>query len=69
MTCEEIYISRIQGGIRGIRMGTKTPETAQVGKWLNKLKPLNDGMHDELFEKYQRCIKEYCKKTKKSLVD
>lgn len=64
-TCEEIYISRIQGGIRGIRMGTKTPETAEVGKWLNKLKPLNIGMYADLFEKYQRCLKEYTKKSVK----
>jgi len=49
-SCEEIYISRVESGIRSIRMGTKTPNEAQVGLWLNKLKPINDGMFFDLFE-------------------
>jgi hypothetical protein len=64
-SCEEIYISRIEAGIRSIRMGTKTPNEAQVALWLNKLKPLNDGMHDDLLEKYKRTMKEYEKKKHK----
>lgn len=64
-TCEEIYIGRVEGGIRSIRMGTKTPNEAQVGMWLNKLKPLNIGMHDDLLEKYKNIMKEYEKKKHK----
>lgn len=58
-TCEEIYISRVESGIRSIKLGTKTPNEAQVGLWLNKLKPLNDGMYDDLMDKYKRIMKEY----------
>jgi hypothetical protein len=58
-SCEEIYISRVESGIRSIKLGTKTPNEAQVGLWLNKLKPLNDGMFFDLFEKYSKQLKEY----------
>ena len=61
-TCEEIYIGRVEGGIRSIRMGTKTPNEAQVGMWLNKLKPLNIGMYLDLLKKYDNQLKEYNKK-------
>ena len=64
-TFEEIYIGRVEAGIRSIRMGTKTPNEAQVGMWLNKLKPLNIGMHDDLLEKYKNIMQEYEKKKHK----
>jgi hypothetical protein len=65
-SCEEIYVSRIEGGIRSIRMGTKTPNEAQVGLWLGKLKPLNDGLYDDFMEKYKNIMKDYEKRKKKS---
>jgi hypothetical protein len=52
-SCEELYIGKIESGIRSIRFGTKTPKEAEVGIWLNKLKPLNIGQYDELFSKYE----------------
>jgi|AntRauMFilla1563_2_1112583.scaffolds.fasta_scaffold00551_12 hypothetical protein len=54
---EKLYITRIENGLRGLRMGTKTIENCGVGKYLNKLKLLNDGMHEELLGKYKKQIK------------
>ena len=63
--CEEIYIQKVESGIRSIRMGTKTPNETQIGLWLNKLKPLNDGMYNDLLEKYKNIMKDYEKKKHK----
>jgi hypothetical protein len=64
---EELSIKKIEGGIRGIRMGTKTPETAKVGYFLNKLEPLNVGLYEDYLEKYVKVMKLYNeKKDKKS---
>ncbi len=38
----------------GIKNGTKT--ATEVGPWLNKLKPINEGMYNELFLKYQEAL-------------
>lgn len=62
VSCEELYIKHIENGIRGIRMGTKTPEDARVGVYLNKLKPLNPFMYDDLLEKYSKCLKNHKEK-------
>ncbi len=62
LTCEEIYIKKIENGIRGIKMGTKTPEEVQVGHYLAKLKPLNPMMYEDLLEKYAKVAKEKDKK-------
>lgn len=59
---EELLIKNIESGIRGIRFGTKTPQNANVGVNLNKLKALNEGMYLELMEKYKTCVAEYNKK-------
>lgn len=59
---EDICISKINGGIRGIKNGTKTPEEANVGYFLNKLQPLNEGMYQELLGKYVQAKNEYDKK-------
>lgn len=48
---EEIIIKKVRGGIMGIKNGTKQPN--EVAPWLNKLKPLNPGMYDELFNNYK----------------
>jgi len=55
---EEICIQKIESGIRGIKNGSKTPKEANCGFFLNKLKPLNEGMYDELFDKYVKLMKE-----------
>lgn len=54
-TCEEIYVRKIESGIRLIEHG-KAPKDAQVGIWLNKLKPLNQGLYDDLLGKYKEIL-------------
>ena len=56
---EDICIKKIKGGIRGIKNGTKTPQEAEVGKFLNKLKPLNEGMHEDLLSEYAQVYKDW----------
>jgi hypothetical protein len=53
---EEILIKKIESGIRSIKFGTQTPETASVGVWLNKLKDINKGMYDDLLNNYKAVI-------------
>jgi hypothetical protein len=61
-SCEEIYVAKVEAGIRSIRMGSKNPNEAQVGLWLNKLKTVNDGLYDDLFQKYKNVLKDYEKR-------
>lgn len=51
---EDKLIRQIKGGIMGIKTGTKTK--AEVGPLLNKLKPLNPGMYEELFNDYKAVV-------------
>ena len=61
MTIEETYVKHIENGIRGIKLGTKKPEDTKVGKYLTKLKPINDGLYDDLMERYSEVIRKYKK--------
>ena len=65
LTSEELYIRNAENGIRAIKMGTKTPEIAEVEKYLNYLKPVNKGMYDDLKERYERILKDYHNKKRK----
>jgi len=49
---EDLSIAKIEGGIRAIKNGSKTPKEANVNYFLDKLAPLNKEMHDELLQKY-----------------
>lgn len=51
---EETLIKRIKGGILGIKNGTKQPQ--EVGKFLNMLKSINQGMYDELLNDYKAAL-------------
>lgn len=59
MGSEDLYIKNIKNGIRGIRLGTKTPETANIGSQFTKLKPLNEGMYLELMNDYKKVVADY----------
>ncbi len=61
---EELLVSKIESGIRGIRMGTKNPEDADVGKYLAKLKVLNEGLYDDYLVKYMKVFKSYQQRNK-----
>jgi hypothetical protein len=47
MTIEETYVKHIESGIRAIKLGTKKPDEANVGKYLNKLREVNEGLYDD----------------------
>ena len=65
MTTEETYVKHIECGIRAIKLKTKTPQEANVGKYLNKLRDVNDGLYDDLMDKYQNVVKKYKNTTEK----
>lgn len=62
---EEIYIKVIQNGIRAIKLGSKTPQEANLSKSFTGLKPLNVGMYDELMNNYKAVVEAYNKKNPK----
>lgn len=64
MSMEELCIRKIEGGIRGIRLGTKKPIEAKVGQFLDKLKKSNEGMYEEYLEKYMNVMKLHEQKNK-----
>ena len=55
---EDLLIRKIEGGIRGIKNGTKEPK--EIAPLLNRLKGLNGGMYDELLKSYSNAL-ESCK--------
>lgn len=63
-TCEEIYIDRIEAGIRGLKMRTKTPEQIDLTDQFRRLKPLNPNMYEDLKEKYEAQVANYNNKSK-----
>lgn len=60
-TAEELIISRIEGTIRGIKSGRKSPNSdeAETERRFTRLKGLNVGMHDELLTKYNQAVLYY----------
>lgn len=53
---EERLVLIIENGIRAIKMGTKTPQEAELGKIFTKLKPLNEPMYLDLMERYKKVL-------------
>ena len=41
---EELLVKKIECGIRGIRLGTKNPNEVMLGKSLERLKDINEGL-------------------------
>ena len=59
---EEIYVRNIENGIRGIHCGTKKPEDLSVHTDLKKLQSINDGLYEDLCDKYYNTLDSYRKK-------
>ena len=70
MGAEELYIKKIEAGIRAIKLDTKSPAEAGVGSCMNKLKEVNLPMYEELIETYKKAVIEWNKRhpTKEGLV-
>jgi hypothetical protein len=62
---EEILIKRIEAAIRAIRMGTKEPKDVNPAAHFEKLKLLNEGMHQDLMQKYKNVMTDYNNKKQK----
>jgi hypothetical protein len=63
MKMEEICIRKIEGGIRGIKLGTKTPMDVDITNSFNRLKEINQGMYADLMNNYKKVLEEYKKRT------
>lgn len=57
MGIERIYIKKIEGVIRGVRIGTKKPEEVNIHLLLNGLKKINEGLADDYQEEYDEIIR------------
>lgn len=66
MGIEKIYIKKIEGVIRGVRIGTKNPEEVNIHLLLNGLKKINEGLADDYQEEYDEIIRKL--NNQKSLV-
>jgi len=51
---EELILKKIRGGIRGIKMGTKTIDEARVMYFLEKLAKVNDGLYQDYMMEYSK---------------
>lgn len=58
-TCEELYIIRIENGIRAIKMRTKSPEQVDITSQFKRLKLVNPNMYEDLQEKYIKVVSKY----------
>ena len=56
---EELYVKKIECGIRGIKLGTKTPEDVQLQASFYKLQQINDGLCDDLYARYDAVMRDY----------
>ena len=62
LTTEELIVRKIESGIRGIDLGTKKPHEVNILKDLSRLSMMNDGLFDELQDKYTNTLKKYERK-------
>jgi hypothetical protein len=51
---EELILKKVRGGLRALKMGTKTIDEARVGYFLEKLAKVNDGLYQDYIMEYNR---------------
>jgi hypothetical protein len=61
-TLEDVLIKRIDNDIRGIRLGTKDSKDLKTLDDLDRLKPINEGMYEELMTKLANVVKDSSKR-------
>jgi hypothetical protein len=66
MGIEKIYIKKIEGVIRGVRIGTKNPEEVNIHLLLNGLKKINEGLAEDYLDEYIEIVRKL--NNQKSLV-
>lgn len=62
---EDLIIKKIESGIRAIKLNTKTPIEAELGVQFTRLKPINEGMYEDLMVKYKKVVSDYNQKNSK----
>lgn len=63
-TCEELYVERIENAIRGLKLGTKTPEQIDVTSQFANLKKSNPMMYEDLKDRFDAQVINYNNKKK-----
>ena len=64
-TTEELIIQRIEGAMRGLRLGTKKLEDLNVNPLLDRLNTLNKFTYKEMDEKFEKAVNDYRNKLDK----
>lgn len=64
-TTEELIVKRIEGAMRGLRLGTKKLEDLNVHPLLDKLNTLNKFTYKEMDEKFEKAVNDYRNKLDK----
>lgn len=53
---EELVLKKVRGGLRGLKLGTKTIQEVNLDTYLNKLEKLNKGLYLDYLTEYNRII-------------
>lgn len=64
-TTEELIVKRIEGAMRGLRLGTKKLEDLNVHPLLDKLNTLNKFTYKEMDKKFEKAVNDYRNKLDK----
>lgn len=59
---EDICIRKIEGGIRSLKNGSKSPSDLDLSGKFKMLKGLNEAMHDDLLGQYSKAVEVYKQK-------
>ena len=54
---EKLIIKKLDGGLRGLRNGTKTIEEAKIMYFLEKLLEVNEGLYQDYYQEYNKIQK------------
>ena len=58
MGLEDIYRKKIEGFIRGIKLGTKSIDDNSIHNLLSGLKKINNALSDEYSDEYDMLVKQ-----------
>ena len=64
-TTEELIVKRIEGAMRGLRLGTKKLEDLDIHPLFDKLNALNKTTYKEMNEQFEQAVNDYRNKLDK----
>jgi len=59
LTTEELIVKRIDGAMRGLRLGTKKIEEVDMNSLFNRLNKINKVTYETIKAEYDQLIKSY----------